>query len=87
MTVSIILVAQNYLYIASLRNRKGFYASQGIIIGNRDIIMEYLHFINKTSFRTNIIGYILTEGGKSIPASKELGKLEKLEEILKSIYC
>jgi len=82
MTVSIILVAQNYLYIASLRNRKGFYASQGIIIGNRDIIMEYLHFINKTSFRTNIIGYILTEGGKSIPASKNLGKLEKLEEIL-----
>ena len=82
MVVSFVLVFQNYVYIAILKKYKRFDARRVIIIGNRDMIIEYLYFINKTSFRINNIGYILVGSDHIISSSTDLGRLEDLEEIL-----
>jgi len=53
-----------------------------IIIGNKKMIDNYLYYINKTSFRYDIIGHILVEEEENIDTSKFLGRIEDLETIL-----
>lgn len=82
MSASILLALQNYAYTALLRYIRGSAGRKGIIVGNRDIMMEYLYFINKTSFNTNIIGFVAAGSDLDISSSRCLGKLEDMQEVL-----
>ena len=54
-----------------------------IVIGNKKMIDNYLYYINKTSFRYDIVGHILVgEEKENIGSSKFLGRIEDLETIL-----
>ena len=66
--------------IHKLRN-KGI--CRTIIVGNNKMIDNYIYYIKKTSFRYDIIGYILVgENNEGMEASDYLGKIEDIATIL-----
>lgn len=61
------------------------YQKNAIIIGERNIIQTYIYYLGKSSYNSNVIGYILTDGMSSEKESiRNLGELQDLESILAS---
>lgn len=68
------------LLILQRMRKKG--VCRTIIVGTNVMIENYLYYINKTSFRYDIIGHILVSNKEKPHKTKYLGTIDEIERIL-----
>lgn len=80
---AVILIFERCFSLIILKKMRNKGICRTIIVGNYDMIENYLYYIKKTSFRYDIIGHILiTNSNDHTKQPGYLGTLDNIEEIL-----
>lgn len=82
---AVVLSLEHLLGQAVLRKLPGRYINRIIVVGNAEMIKKYLYFLNKTSFRYELVGNVLITGDKTdLDSTGMLGHIQNMHDILKN---
>ncbi len=81
--ISVLFLGLRYILALSIGNSRGsFSASQLLLMGTPEQIIEYLFYLKKTGFNVRPIGFLSDDSKDTIPELPRLGHLKDLSAIL-----
>lgn len=83
-TSIVFLVFERFMYVHLVSKHRRKTTTNVIFVGDRDVALKFVYFLQKTNITINVIGYVNVHNSPGpFKSKKTLGYIEDLENILK----